>query len=85
MKTLSIDGYHLGEFCKLVAESLDNGWKFDFDTNENYPVAYGSFYHAVLIKEDSAVMVKHDNTPEEVVQETSTETKNKPGRKSKTV
>lgn len=79
MKTLSIDAYQLGEYSQKVQYAILDGYVFDFDSNENYPTSFGSFYHCVMVK------VSEQPTQESKVDNNevgSTEVK-KPGRKSK--
>lgn len=61
MEIKKIETYSLYEFCQSVQQSIIEGWRFDFDSNELFPTAYGS----MLI----TGMVKADAKPKEIVQE----------------
>jgi hypothetical protein len=52
MKTQKIEAYLLAEFCQKIEGLLKEGWKFDFETNDNYPTSYGSFYQATLVQKN---------------------------------
>lgn len=58
--TKKIEAYGLFEFCQLVQEALLQGYRFDFDSNENFPTAFGSLLIAGMVlpaeapKEDKA-------------------------------
>lgn len=58
-----IESYGLFDFCKDIEAALTEGYVFDFDTNENFPTAYGSMFTCGLVK-----------TSEEVETEEVTET-----------
>ncbi len=87
-----VQGYYLAEFCQLIEPLLKDGWRFDYETNERFPTAFGSFYSATLVREEAEVkteeVVKADtevttDTNIEEVQTTKEEVKAKPGRKPK--
>jgi hypothetical protein len=68
MQTKRIETYSLFEFCQAVQESVIAGWRFDFDSNEMFPTAFGSMLVTGMVKsEDNTeeVCVK----PEEVQQD----------------
>ena len=62
-----IESYGLFDFCKDIEAALTEGYVFDFDTNENFPTAYGSMFTCGLIKAGEKVET-------EEVTETETET-----------
>ena len=45
-----IESYGLYDFCQDVQAALQEGYVFDFDTNENFPTAYGTMLTCGLIK-----------------------------------
>jgi hypothetical protein len=45
-----IESYGLFDFCKDIEAALTEGYVFDFDTNENFPTAYGSMFTCGLVK-----------------------------------
>lgn len=94
MKELKIETYSLFEFCQQAQDLIQQGYVFDFDSNENFPTAYGSMLIAgfKLKQLDSPAdevtytaevkVIKSDNSIEikpELVQKQA----NKPGRKPK--
>ena len=46
---IRIEEYGFAEWLAQVEQVINQGFKFDFVTNENYPVGYGSMYTAVLV------------------------------------
>lgn len=52
--TKQIEAYNLAEFCKLAQDAMQEGFKFDFDNNANYPTSFGSFFSAVLTRQVKA-------------------------------
>lgn len=68
MEIKRIETYSLYEFCKEVQEALVNGWRFDFDSNELFPTAFGSMLVAGMVKipketaEVNTSKVPEDNT-----------------------
>lgn len=49
MQTLKIEAYSLFEFCQKVQEGITQGFVFDFDSNENFPTAFGSLLVAGMV------------------------------------
>lgn len=50
-----IESYGLFDFCKDIEAALTEGYVFDFDTNENFPTAYGSMFTCGLVKASEEV------------------------------
>ncbi len=84
--TQRIETYSLFEFCQAVQEAILDGWRFDFESNENFPTAYGSMLIAGMVKveknkeqEQDEVTTDEDTTEEvtevetPVVEETTEE------------
>lgn len=69
MHKQSIDSYSLGEFCQVIQGLILDGYRFNFESNEDYPTAFGSFYHAILSKEDTTDTEVKTEEPQEVVVE----------------
>lgn len=61
MEIKRIETYSLYEFCQAVQQSIIEGWRFDFDSNELFPTAFGS----MLV----TGMVKAEDKPKEIVQQ----------------
>jgi len=66
MEIKRIETYSLYEFCKAVQEAVVEGWRFDFDSNELFPTAFGTMLVAGMVKTES-VTEKVDQSPEEVI------------------
>lgn len=64
-ETLRLDTYSLFEFCQKVQENIIAGWRFDFDSNENAPVAFGTMLTCGLVRQVPQE-VKVEVVPEEV-------------------
>ena len=84
METKRIETYSLYEFCQAVQQSVIEGWRFDFDSNELFPTAYGSMLVTGMVKaetstEDKPDVIVQNNT--EVITQDNTEVKR--GRKPK--
>jgi hypothetical protein len=80
MEIKKIETYSLYEFCQAVQQSILEGWRFDFESNENFPTAFGSMLITGMVKpavkvESKPVVELQDNT------ENNTEVKR--GRKPK--
>ncbi len=80
MEIKKIETYSLYEFCQAVQQSILEGWRFDFESNENFPTAFGSMLITGMVKpevkvESKPVLELQDNT------ENNTEVKR--GRKPK--
>lgn len=61
MEIKRIETYSLYEFCQAVQQSIIEGWRFDFDSNELFPTVFGS----MLV----TGMVKAEDKPKEIVQQ----------------
>jgi len=62
--TKKIEAYSLFEFCQLVQESLLQGYRFDFDSNDNFPTAFGSLLVAGMVLPAQATEApKEDKAP----------------------
>lgn len=73
--TIQIEAYSLYEFCQKVQESILDGYRFNFESNDMFPTAFGSLLVAGLEKvqvEDTT-----QNTTEEVVEVVSKARKSK--------
>ena len=44
--TVQIEAYNLAEFCTKVQEAFLKGFRFDLESNTNYPTAFGAYYSA---------------------------------------
>ena len=88
METKRIETYSLFEFCDKTQQAILEGWRFDFESNENAPIAFGSMLVTGMVKavdkpKDNKQDNKQDNT--DVIIEDNTENKSeiKRGRKPK--
>ena len=82
MEIKRIETYSLYEFCKAVQEAVVEGWRFDFDSNELFPTAFGTMLVAGMVKAEPKI-----KGPTELVTEENTEevqqTQPKRGRPAK--
>ena len=74
MEIKRIETYSLYEFCQAVQQSIIEGWRFDFESNELFPTAFGSMLVTGMVKPQE----KPQEKPEVIVQD-NTEVKR--GRK----
>lgn len=84
MEIKRIETYSLYEFCQAVQQSIIEGWRFDFESNELFPTAFGSMLVTGMVKgKEQTQEVIEDKT--EVVIEDYSEDKPevKRGRKPK--
>lgn len=80
MEIKRIETYSLYEFCQAVQQSVIEGWRFDFESNENFPTAYGSMLVTGMVKDAKAEKEK----PEVVIEDyTEDKPEVKRGRKPK--
>ena len=80
MEIKRIETYSLYEFCEAVQQSVIEGWRFNFDSNELFPTAFGSMLVTGMVKADAKVQEVAEDTAEVIVQD-NTEVKR--GRKPK--
>ena len=50
MEIKKIETYSLYEFCEKVQQSIIEGWRFDFESNELFPTAFGSMLVTGMVK-----------------------------------
>lgn len=76
MEIKRIETYSLYEFCQAVQQSIIEGWRFDFESNELFPTAFGSMLVTGMVKVEEKPF-----GPTELITEDNTEVKR--GRKPK--
>jgi hypothetical protein len=59
-----IESYGLYDFCQDIEAAFKEGYVFDFDTNENFPTAYGTMLTCGLVKAGEKVEEKVEETTE---------------------
>lgn len=66
MEIKKIETYSLYEFCQAVEQSVIDGWRFDFESNELFPIAYGSMLVTGMVKKpkDTVQQATEFNTEE---------------------
>lgn len=70
-----IESYGLYDFCQDLEAAFKEGYVFDFDTNENFPTAYGTMFTCGLVKDTAEVeTTKVETGIETKTEETVTET-----------
>lgn len=63
MEIKKIETYSLYEFCQAVQQAVIEGWRFDFESNELFPTAFGSMLVTGMVKaEEKAEVIVQDNT-----------------------
>jgi hypothetical protein len=62
MEIKKIETYSLYEFCQTVQQSIIDGWRFDFESNENFPTSFGSMLVAGLVKVQPKVVTAKEVT-----------------------
>jgi hypothetical protein len=50
---VTIEAYSLFEFCKEVQDRIIEGYRFNFESNEMFPTAFGSLLVAGLEKAEA--------------------------------
>jgi hypothetical protein len=64
MEIKKIETYSLYEFCQVVEQSIIDGWRFDFESNELFPTAFGSMLVTGMVKKP--VVKVQDNTEDNI-------------------
>lgn len=86
MEIKRIETYSLYEFCQAVQESIIEGWRFDFNSNELFPTAFGSMLVTGMVKpeiKDSNESLTEDATEDTTEVNTEDTPAVKRGRKPK--
>jgi uncharacterized protein (DUF169 family) len=68
MEVKRIESYSLYEFCHQVQEAVLSGWRFDFNSNENFPTAFGTMVVAGLVKAEPKIESAQTLVTEEVAE-----------------
>lgn len=80
MEIKRIETYSLYEFCQAVEQSIIEGWRFDFESNDLFPTAFGSMLVTGMVKKpEDKVLVPSQL----IIEETSEVNQVKRGRKPK--
>lgn len=67
MQTKRIETYSLFEFCQQVEQSVIEGWRFDFNSNELFPTAFGSMLVTGMVKtEEVTAQILHSFPASEI-------------------
>lgn len=53
MQVKEVTSYSFYEFCRDAQEAILQGYRFDFDSNANFPQQFGSMLTAILVKEEN--------------------------------
>ena len=81
MQVKQIETYSLYEFCQAVEQAVIDGYRFDFESNERFPQAFGSLMTAGMIKQEE-VKQEAQQEPEQASEpEVEEKPVVKPGRK----
>lgn len=80
MEIKRIETYSLYEFCQAVQQSIIEGWRFDFESNELFPTAYGSMLITGMVKKEQNKIQEKPADNQNIAQE---DNQVKRGRKPK--
>jgi hypothetical protein len=72
MQTKRIETYSLFEFCQQVEQSVIEGWRFDFNSNEMFPTAFGSMLVTGMVKTEEVtaeIIEVSDNVINDIIEE----------------
>jgi hypothetical protein len=72
MQTKRIETYSLFEFCQQVEQSIIEGWRFDFNSNEMFPTAFGSMLVTGMVKTEEVtaeIIEVSDNVINDIIEE----------------
>jgi hypothetical protein len=84
MEIKKIETYSLYEFCQAVQQSIIEGWRFDFESNDLFPTAFGSMLVTGMVKNPEVVAQKQtEEVTEEVTEVNAEDNQVKRGRKPK--
>lgn len=67
MQVKTIETYSLYEFCQAVQEAVIDGYRFDFNSNDYFPQAFGSLMTAGMVKTEE---IKQESVVQEPEQTT---------------
>ena len=83
---IRIEEYSLAAWLAEVETVINQGYKFDFESNEGYPTGFGSMYTAVLVPvltKETEKVAPSDTTTEPLVETPVAEVKVEPQTKRK--
>jgi hypothetical protein len=83
MEIKKIETYSLYEFCQVVQQSVIDGWRFDFESNELFPTAFGSMLVTGMVKAEDKISVPSQLIIEETPEINTQDNQVKRGRKPK--
>jgi hypothetical protein len=70
-QTKQIQTYSFDTFCLETQNAVQEGFTFDFESNENYPQQIGTTFSAVLTKLDKTEVKVEDEIITEIVTESA--------------
>lgn len=47
---IRVEEYSLYDFCKTTQSLIQDGYEFDFESNDNFPISYGNMITAGMVK-----------------------------------
>lgn len=87
MEIKKIETYSLYEFCQQVQQAIIEGWRFNFESNELFPTAFGSMLMAGMVKAQDIISSPQEliteNTQQNNTEDTSKVNASKRGRPAK--
>ena len=69
MEIKRIETYSLYEFCEAVQQSIIEGWRFDFDSNDLFPTAFGSMLVTGMVKMQPKTEVINESNTESLFED----------------
>jgi hypothetical protein len=69
MEIKKIETYSLYEFCQAVQQSIIEGWRFDFESNDLFPTAFGSMLVTGMVKKPEIVAQEETEVQFQVIEE----------------
>ena len=63
--TKQIQEYGFAELLSTVIQSYKDGWELDLESNQNYPVSFGTFYSLGMIKTEEEIEETEEETEED--------------------
>jgi hypothetical protein len=70
MSVKRIETYSLYEFCKEIEQAILEGYRFDFNSNELFPTAFGTMLVTGMVKDEDKISSPQTLITEEIAQPT---------------
>lgn len=73
MEIKKIETYSLYEFCEKIQQAVIEGWRFDFNSNDLFPTAFGSMLVAGMVKAEPKIKSPAEYVPKVETQDINPE------------